>query len=641
MTIRSWSAQEAELREEIEGVLETSNGLSGGLRWNVDRRNVRQILRHPETGPEGASVDPYAEAIIQRHARPSLLIRNDKIEVPKSRLWRRRLLPHKRDIERAIPSVGRIEFRNVPGIAYVGTGWLIEEDIVVTNRHVAEVFADRLADGDYAYVSVGDIVGSRGLDQTVQVRIDFREEADVRAEAEFMLGDILWIEMAGRSLPDIALIKLQHPIRDRAPLVPQTEWRRAEYIGVVGYPARDSRASRDAMDDVFGDIFDKKRFAPGKIVGSRDFVLDHDGSTLGGNSGSPVIDVDTGNVVGIHFGGREGVGNRAVAIDEVLKRLQELRVRVRVGRSFGDVIDTPDPETDDDEDIERRASEFSADALWERPGYQEDFLGDDASLRVPFPLPPSGNRDHLLVVRSGLSGQRRYLLPYLHFSVAMHKDRRLPIVTAVNIDGDLSRRLSRKKHKKSWGIDPRIERSQQIDNRLYKHNSLDRGHMVRRLDPAWGERLAEASLANKDTFFYTNCAPQHEDLNQGIWVDIEEHVLDQIDGDNVLASVFTGPVFDDNDLVYRGEQVPERFWKVVVFVDSAGMMRSGAFLLSQDHLLDEFEAMFDAFRVHQVPIREVADITGLDFGPLVEADRFGASEAALRHPVAKASDIRL
>ena len=36
---------------------------------------------------------------------------------------------------------GRIEVDNHPDLTWVGTGWLLADDVVVTNRHVASEFA--------------------------------------------------------------------------------------------------------------------------------------------------------------------------------------------------------------------------------------------------------------------------------------------------------------------------------------------------------------------------------------------------------------------------------------------------------------------------------------------------------------------
>ena len=47
------------------------------------------------------------------------------------------------------------------------------------------------------------------------------------------------------------------------------------------------------------------------------WVFTHDATTLGGNSGSVVVDLATGNAVGLHFGGFEGDRNDGVKANVV------------------------------------------------------------------------------------------------------------------------------------------------------------------------------------------------------------------------------------------------------------------------------------------------------------------------------------
>ena len=49
--------------------------------------------------------------------------------------------------------------------------------------------------------------------------------------------------------------------------------------------------------------------------------------------------------------------------------------------------------------------------------------------------------------------------------------------------------------------------SEQTGEEAYRDNPLDRGHLVRRLDPAWGASRDEAKRSNDDTFHFTNCTP--------------------------------------------------------------------------------------------------------------------------------------
>jgi endonuclease G, mitochondrial len=91
-----------------------------------------------------------------------------------------------------------------------------------------------------------------------------------------------------------------------------------------------------------------------------------------------------------------------------------------------------------------------------------------------------------------------YELKYDHFSVVMSKSRRLAFFTAVNIDGNQLTSLDRTNDR--WYFDPRIDRKYQSGPELYSNNDLDRGHLVRRLDPVWGQL---ANQANEDTFHFT------------------------------------------------------------------------------------------------------------------------------------------
>jgi hypothetical protein len=87
-------------------------------------------------------------------------------------------------------------------------------------------------------------------------------------------------------------------------------------VAVIGYPAFDSRNGRTEQIDIFKNIFNVKRLQPGKSTGLKQTpqILGHDCSTLGGNSGSCVIDLETGNVVGLHFGGQYLKGNVSVPL---------------------------------------------------------------------------------------------------------------------------------------------------------------------------------------------------------------------------------------------------------------------------------------------------------------------------------------
>lgn len=75
---------------------------------------------------------------------------------------------------------------------------------------------------------------------------------------------------------------------------------------------------------------------------------------------------------------------------------------------------------------------------------------------------------------------------------------------------------------------------------LYAGIDLDRGHLVRRRDPVWGD-AAVAARANVDTFVYPNAAPQAAAFNQSrlLWNGLEDYVLEHARTHRRRLSVLT------------------------------------------------------------------------------------------------------
>ncbi len=267
-----------------------------------------------------------------------------------------------------------------------------------------------------------------------------------------------------------------------------------------------------------------------------------------------------------------------------------------------------------------------------RSGYAVDFLGSD----VPHPKLSRSLSSALAPVKDRDDG----ILDYTHYSVRMHKGRKLAIYTAVNIDGTAARNVPRKRDK--WSKDPRLAASLQLGNELYESNNLDRGHLVRRLDPAWGDTLADAAAAAEDTFFYTNAAPQHARHNQDLWLSLEDHILGNADVRDLKVSVFSGPIFRDDDRLYRDVPIPEDYWKVVAMVnDETGELSVTGYVVSQRDFMGDLEFTFGAFETYQVPVATIEKQTGLSFGTLKECDPLGRVEGVAARRLSSGDDIVL
>jgi endonuclease G, mitochondrial len=256
-----------------------------------------------------------------------------------------------------------------------------------------------------------------------------------------------------------------------------------------------------------------------------------------------------------------------------------------------------------------------------RRGYDSEFLGSGEHA-VQLPVLP----DKLVPLASTNSlakKEPKYLLPYHHFTVVQNKERKLAFFTAVNIDGKLQQKPRRLDDR--WFFDPRLPREEQTGEDVYEKNPLDLGHLVRRLDPAWGSTKQTAKLANDDTFHFTNCTPQHKDFNRNktSWAGLEDYILKNAANLHFKVNVFTGPVLAKDDDVYDGVQLPRQFWKVVTMVKTDRSLSATAYLLSQEHLIEGLvprEAfVYGAYKTYQVPVTKVEKLSGLSFG-LAHAD---------------------
>lgn len=230
----------------------------------------------------------------------------------------------------------------------------------------------------------------------------------------------------------------------------------------------------------------------------------------------------------------------------------------------------------------------------DRTGYDEDFLD------ITLPLP---SVDEDLVARQA---DGEFVVPYEHFSVVMHAERKLALFTASNVDGRPEKRrpedgdYSREGlgqtggSSETWITDPRISLDNQLTDGFYKNDrgAFDKGHIVRREDVCWGDSYAQVQKANGDTFHLLNCSAQVAGFNQaqrhGIWGELENLILKQVKEKAEKYSIFAGPVLNSTDKVFEGwspngsidVQIPEEFWKIVIFNNGEKLQAYG-FLLKQ------------------------------------------------------------
>ncbi|ALP65202.1 DNA/RNA non-specific endonuclease [Paraburkholderia caribensis] len=392
-------------------------------------------------------------------------------------------------IESAAASVGRIELPGNRRFLYGGTGFIVGKDLLMTNRHVAEIFAQ------------GTGIKQLRFRENGRAGIDFVREYNSPPEVLLEVRRVVMIHPYW----DMALLNVEG-IPDSRPALRLSLQDAREMDGhqifIIGYPSFDGRNPTVEQDELFSRRYGIKRLQPGELHGGVNAgsfgktvrAAGHDCSTLGGNSGSAVFDLNTGEVLALHFGGfyhqiNYAVPSAALAADKRvvdagvsftgpptidpranalwwtradaenefqpddepaptgLPSDRDVNGQAQVGQSnlttqtlnvnlpltitvsvaIGDVRAVSIREASGADEQEALREPWHDANYSGRNGYDEAFLGDsDAELRVPLPSPESP--DELAVAIDGST-----VLHYQNFSIAVHAKRRMALFTASNV----------------------------------------------------------------------------------------------------------------------------------------------------------------------------------------------------------------
>ena len=303
----------------LEGLLETAAPRSGNGFEGIEAPQARaasaglkSVLSRREPSAEEAA---GLEALIIPKLRPAIDIVDGKFN-SQHRLWTHLSSNDaiRNRIEEAIPSIGRIELPGHHSYPYGGTGFAVGPNLVMTNRHVAAIFAKG--------------IGTRSL----AFKLDHKAGIDFVRERGHDNGRTLTVRRVVMIHPywDMAILEVENLPSGHKPLTLSvldiSELDRHE-IAVIGYPAFDPRNDAAEQDELFDQTYGVKRLQPGQLhrrgdtasFGKMVSAAVHDCSTLGGNSGSAVLDLGTGDVVALHFGGRYQDKNFAVPTFELAR----------------------------------------------------------------------------------------------------------------------------------------------------------------------------------------------------------------------------------------------------------------------------------------------------------------------------------
>ena len=297
-------------------------------------RAIERLKREGVGARLTPSEEGALEAIVEVDgSRPTLAVSDEnRVDAADEglRQWRGAVKAFAVPISLGAASVGRIDLDG----EHRGTGFVVKEGLVLTNRHVLQQIAVQRGPGDWEFRGAPTITFDANPDTNRSRQFAIRSVAFAgpdpidprRVDYEKLDVAILECEPSGGAAFPAPL-----PLESDADKIVE-----GRPIFTIGYPAepRAGTYSDDVLERLFRYRYGVKRFAPGEIdrglgsaaAGTGETVFAHDATTLGGNSGSCVVDLgnDGQLVVGLHFAGIPRQANYAHANARLRPALTDL-----------------------------------------------------------------------------------------------------------------------------------------------------------------------------------------------------------------------------------------------------------------------------------------------------------------------------
>jgi hypothetical protein len=270
-------------REAVGGLIEAgANALEKVVRGTVNDITPEEVFG--------------LECVLLVYGRPAVLISGGTLDaVPP--YWNV-LEDLREDVEMAQRGVGRIELLGHPEYDWAGTGFLVNDNVLMTTRRVAELFVENR----------NDVYQFR---PGITTWMDYRSPYQCVSSAGYRVRSVVGVH----ERYDLALLEVERPqFNGAAPtplalaaLPPAQTDNRPVYL--IGYPVRDARRNEpEPIARIFRDVYNVKRVQPGVLRGQLNFhevqLLRHDCAPLGQTSGAPLIDLETQQVIGLQTSGR-------------------------------------------------------------------------------------------------------------------------------------------------------------------------------------------------------------------------------------------------------------------------------------------------------------------------------------------------
>jgi endonuclease G len=553
---------------------------------------------------------------------------------------------------RSADAVCRVKLPMGGGMAY-GTGFLVGPRLLLTNNHVIASAAEAAqCEAEFGYEHDLDGV----VKDPASFNLDPFQLFFTSPEVDFTLVAVAQLSSNGVPLDRFGWLPL-------IPLSGKTV--DGEWVTAIQHPNGQPKQITIRASQIV-------KLDPAKVDVDLTRFIHYSTDTEPGSSGSPVLN-DQWQVVALHHkavpapdapgiapgAAPEWLANEGVRVSAIYNLLERNRFEDpnagaaldRLGRAMGFAPMAEARALAGDDGPPEQSAPFKA-TRWDGPGfgYDPDFLSEQLPLEPIYAALAAAGIAAPLLDGSG------HELRYFHYSSVVHAERRFPLITAVNIDGLKLQPVDREN---KWRPDARIDRKYQSDDEFYSSSTkkaaekvyFSRGHMVRLLDPCWSDthdaasKAADSKRGMQDTFHFTNAAPQVQAYNDVDWGNLEDYILDRAQISEKRLTVFTGPIYRDNDPLYGLERkggpwrVPLSFWKIAVLQKTANTIAAAAFINGQtDYVKALYEAkIFSGLKPYsldeirsrkiQTTVAAVEEATGLDFGDLRKFDAHGSLES--------------
>ncbi len=316
--------------------------LRAELIGQADQALARLLGDGPDAQLRPVDVSGLEAVVATDGSRPVLFVEDDFVDLraPSVGDFAVQLSTREDAVRGVCRAVGRVDDPAAHPLGYQGTAWVVAEGLVVTNYHVLRAIAPSGSRRDGRFegrlnAGVSVHFGHEVRAARDERRFPIRRVVSVGREgaAEFVHPDAAGLNFDGL---DLAVLELEpvpgrrfpDPVKVARGDDPVTMGALAiagRGVYVVGYPGNEQSTTPDLFVKLFAGVKSFKRLAPGRIglaAGSvpndpRGWVMTHDVSTLGGNSGSAVVDLDAdgGTALGLHFAGVHARQNWAYALE--------------------------------------------------------------------------------------------------------------------------------------------------------------------------------------------------------------------------------------------------------------------------------------------------------------------------------------